>query len=244
MFLDWSWITQPEGWAVLVLLVFLEIVLGIDNIIFISIITRGLPPPQERRLRNIGLGLAGLIRLGMLAGVASLVHLQTPLFSFHGIEVSWKDAILIAGGLFLLAKSTHEIHKRVEGEEANVTTPAQAAAWQIVLQILLVDTIFSIDSILTAVGLTTYFTIIAIAIAAAVAVMMLFAEVVSRFLRKYPTFQMLALAFLILIGVLLIVEGFHYHVPRGYVYFALLFSLFVEALNIRVRKHRRQKNCP
>ncbi len=241
MFLDWSWVTLPEGWAVLLLLVFLEVVLGIDNLLFISIITRSLPPHQERKMQILGLALAAVVRLILLAGVAFLVHLQAPLLSFGGWELSWKDAILVAGGLFLLAKSTHEIHRKVTGDMEEMAAPARAAAWRVLLQIVAVDAVFSLDSILTAVGLTSYMTIIAIAIIIAVIVMVAFAGVVSRLLRKYPTFQMLALAFLILIGVLLIVEGFHHHVPRGYVYFALFFSLLVEILNVRAQKRRLQK---
>ncbi len=242
---DFSWVALPEAWAVLGLLVFLEVVLGIDNIIFITLVTRGLPPHQQPKAQRWGLLGAAAFRLVLLAGVSYLIHLQTPVFTYGDYVFSWKDLILVAGGIFLLAKSTHEIHRKVAGEaEHEPDRSAAASMGMVILQILVIDAVFSIDSILTAIGLTEYMTIIAVAIVAAVGVMLFFAGVVSRFLQRYPTFQILALSFLILIGVLLLVEGFHYHVPRGYVYFALLFSLMVEVLNIRMQQRRMRRKSP
>ncbi len=239
---DFDWITQPEAWALLVLLTFLEIVLGVDNLLFISLITRRLPSPQAIQAQRLGLGLAAVFRLLLLAGLSYVIYLDTPVLSVKGYSLSWKDLILIGGGIFLVAKSTHEIHQKVIGVSEMPGTGAATSFRMVLFQILAIDTVFSIDSILTAVGLTEEMMVIAIAIVAAVGVMVAFAEVVSSFLRRYPTFQMLALSFLILIGVLLMVEGFHYHVPRGYVYFALSFSLMVEVLNIRVQRRRQNKS--
>lgn len=234
---------QPESWIALLTLTFLEIVLGIDNIIFISIIANKLPKEQQPRARFIGLALALVVRIFMLLGISWLIGLTEPLFHVFEIPVSGKNLILMGGGLFLLAKSTSEIHAKVAGEdhEERVGTKKTNAFASIILQIVLLDIVFSFDSILTAVGMSNDIPVMVAAVIIAIIVMMIFAERISNFINNQPTLQVLALSFLILIGFMLVVEGLpmeDIHVPKGYIYFAVFFSLGVEVLNMRMRKRK------
>ncbi len=233
-----EWVASPEAWVALGTLVALEIVLGIDNIIFISILVGRLPTHQRDKARKIGLGLAMIARLLLLLSIVWIMGLIEPWFSVFGHEISGRDIILILGGLFLLAKSTHEIHNSLE----IVTSPgaAQVAAnyFAVMAQIALLDIVFSFDSVITAVGLVQHVSIMVIAIVVSVIVMVLAARPIGEFVDRHPTIKMLALSFLILIGVTLIAEGFEFHVPKGYIYFAMAFSVGVELLNIRLRKKK------
>lgn len=230
---------QPEAWVALLTLTFLEIVLGVDNIIFISIVSNKLPEKDQPRARMIGLSLALGVRILMLMGITYIIGFTQPLFSVFEHEVSGRDLILAIGGLFLLAKSTTEIHHKIEGEEASqkATGKTAAAAFgKIIFQIVLLDIIFSFDSILTAVGMSRDLPIMVAAVIISIVVMMIFASRISKFINDHPTLQILALSFLILIGFMLMIEAMHFHVPKGYIYFAVFFSLAVEVLNIRFRK--------
>ncbi len=230
-------IFSGEGLIALLTLTFLEIVLGVDNIIFISIVSNKLPVDQQAKARNIGLLLAMLFRIGLLLGITWIIGFTEPLFAVLGHEVSGRDLILAVGGLFLLAKSTSEIHHKIEGEDHTDDAQAKTATFTATLvQIVLLDMVFSFDSILTAVGLTEEVTIMIIAVIISIGVMMIFAGAISRFINEHPTLQILALSFLILIGFMLIVEALHYEVPKGYIYFAVGFSLLVEVLNMQFRK--------
>ena len=232
-------IFSGEGLIALLTLTFLEIVLGVDNIIFISIVSNKLPEHQQAKARNVGLILAMVFRVGLLLGITWIIGFTEPLFTVFEHGVSGRDLILAAGGLFLLAKSTSEIHHKIEGEDHTDDTSGKKAAFgAIILQIVLLDMVFSFDSILTAVGLTDQVIIMIIAVIISIAIMMIFAGAISRFINKHPTLQILALSFLILIGFMLIVEALHYEVPKGYIYFAVGFSLLVEVLNMRFRKSR------
>ena len=228
--------SQAETWIALLTLTFLEIVLGIDNIIFISIVSNKLPASQQKRARNLGLLFALIFRIALLFGITYIIGFSEPLFEVFDFEISGRDLILVAGGLFLLAKSTSEIHHKLEGDTGEQDVKAKATMSAVIFQIILLDAVFSIDSILTAVGLTEHIIIMIIAVVISIGVMMLFAGPISRFINKHPTLQMLALSFLILIGFMLIVEGLHVHVPKGYIYFAVFFSMIVEILNMRLRK--------
>lgn len=220
-------------------LTILEIVLGIDNLVFLAIVTQRLPRHQQKRARKLGLTLAWVTRLLLLASALWISRLTVPLFTLSSFEFTGRDIFLIAGGMFLLAKSTQEIHTEMEPEEqaANVL-PKFSSMWLVVTQIAILDIIFSIDSVLTAIGLTQHFWLMAAAITIAIIAMICASEPLSHFVEKHPTVKMLALSFLILIGMVLIADGFHTHIPRGYVYFAMAFSLFVEVLNL-VRKKRK-----
>jgi predicted tellurium resistance membrane protein TerC len=229
-------VRDPNAWLALLTLVVMEVVLGIDNLIFISILTNKLPEHQRSGVRRIGIGLAVILRLGLLSGVAYIVQLTTPLFSVFGKVFSWRDLILIAGGLFLIWKSTGEIHQSLEGEEGSASSSVKATFGAVILQIMIVDMVFSLDSIITAVGMVDELAVMIAAVIASVAMMMMFAGAIGRFVSDHPTIKMLALSFLVLVGVVLIAEGFDHHVPKGYIYFAMAFSLMVEALNIRMRK--------
>ena len=234
---------QPEAWIALLTLTFLEIVLGIDNIIFIYIISNKLPKEQQPRARFIGLALALVVRIFMLLGISWLIGLTEPLFHVLDIPVSGRNLILMSGGLFLLAKSTSEIHAKVSGEdhEERVGAKKTNAFAQIIVQIVLLDIVFSFDSILTAVGMSNDIPVMVAAVIIAIIVMMIFAERISGFINNQPTLQVLALSFLILIGFMLVVEGLpmeEIHVPKGYIYFAVFFSLAVEVLNMQVRKRK------
>jgi len=230
-----SWFTQPEAWVGLLTLTVLEIVLGIDNIIFISILAGKLPREQQGRARRIGLVGAMVTRIALLAGLAWIIRLTAPLFQVLGRPISGRDLILIAGGLFLLAKSTREIHQGVEGEEDPSGKKARATLAGVVGQIMLLDVVFSLDSVITAVGMSRHLAVMITAVVLAVGVMMIAAAPISDFVHRHPTIKMLALSFLLLIGVSLIADGLGQHIAKGYIYFAMGFSVFVEMLNIRIR---------
>lgn len=230
---------ELDTWIALLTLTFMEIVLGIDNIIFISIVAGKLPPEQQKRARILGLSLALIMRILLLLSITWIIGLTDPVLTIANFELSWRDIILAAGGVFLLVKSVLEIHHKVEGDEKEqVVNKAANTFSYAIMQIVLLDIIFSFDSILTAIGLTTEITLMVIAVIVSIVVMMVFAKAVSDFVNKYPTVQILALSFLILIGFMLVIEGLHYHVPKGYIYFAVFFSLIIEMLNIRYRSKR------
>lgn len=230
-----EWLTDPQAWIALATLTALEIVLGIDNIIFISILSSKLPAHQQEKARMTGLGLAMFTRIALLFSLTWLMGLTAPLFSVVGREVSGRDLILIAGGLFLLAKSTLEIHDKLEGEEGHSSAKAAASFGGIIFQILLLDIVFSLDSIITAIGMASQLAVMVAAVVIAVGFMMLFSGKISAFVDEHPTIKMLALSFLILIGVALIGDGLDMHIPKAYIYFAMAFSVGVEMLNMRVR---------
>lgn len=227
---------HSETWIALITLTFLEIVLGIDNIIFISIVAGKLPQHLQKKARLFGLSLALIVRIILLFGISWLVSLTDPVLHISEFALSWRDIILIVGGLFLIAKSTSEIHHKVEGKEAEGNVKNTTAFGKAIFQIVLLDIIFSFDSILTAIGLTKEFILMVIAVIVSILVMMIFAGKISDFINRHPTLQVLALSFLILIGFMLGIEAFHFHVPKGYIYFAVFFSLIVEVINIRMRK--------
>jgi len=231
-----EWLSDPQAWAALATLTALEIVLGIDNIIFISILVGRLPAHQREKARVLGLALAMLTRLALLLSLVWIMSLNTPLFSVLSQGISGRDLILIAGGLFLLVKSTSEIHEGLEGATESRQHRAVASFAGVLIQIAIIDIVFSLDSVITAVGLAQQIEVMALAIVISVAVMMFAARTISDFVDKHPTIKMLALAFLILVGTALIAEGFDFHVPRGYIYFAMAFSVAVEMLNLRMRR--------
>ena len=230
-----EWITDLETWIALATLTFLEIVLGVDNIIFISILSGKLPDGQQLRARRLGLLGAMLTRVLLLFSLAWIVKLSRPLFTALGHGVTGRDLILIGGGLFLLAKSTIEIHERLEGEEGHGSRRVMASFITVIIQIMLLDIVFSLDSVITAVGMVDDLWVMIAAVIIAVAIMMLAAEPISAFVHKHPTVKMLALSFLLLIGMSLLLEGFGQHIPKGYIYFAMGFSVFVEMINLRIR---------
>jgi predicted tellurium resistance membrane protein TerC/glutathione S-transferase len=233
---------DPHAWIALATLTALELVLGIDNIVFISILVDKLPAGQQRRARLIGLFLAMFLRVGLLLVLAWIIGLTAPLFGVLGREVSGRDLILIGGGLFLLWKSTHEIHASMEGGEGDMAATVKANFAAVIVQIMIVDMVFSLDSIITAVGMVDRVEIMITAVVASVALMMVFAGAIGRFVNEHPTVKMLALSFLVVVGVALIVEGCGQHVPKGYIYFAMAFSLGVEMLNIRMRKRAKTRS--
>ena len=233
-----EWITSPEAWVALTTLTFLEIVLGVDNIIFISILVGRLPEAQRQRARVLGLGFAMGTRILLLLLLTWIMRLQAELFSVLGVEISGRDLILIGGGLFLLAKATLEIHDSLEGEESHGQAPKHAGFLSIIVQIGLIDIVFSLDSVITAVGMADDLAVMIIAIVIAIGVMMFAAGAIGRFVDTHPTIKMLALSFLVLIGVALIAEGIDVHIPKGYIYFAMAFSVVVEMLNLRIRRGR------
>lgn len=230
-----DWISHPEAWAALATLTALEIVLGIDNIIFISIIAGRLPESQRNKGRIIGLGIAMISRIILLLSMTWVMSLTVTLFTVLGHEVSGRDLILFIGGLFLLAKSTHEIHHSLEGDEGKRKNPASANFFAALLQIAIIDIVFSLDSVITAIGLAKDVGVMVMAIMISVGIMMLAAKTISDFVERHPTIKMLALSFLILIGVTLLAEAADYEIPKGYIYFAMAFSISVETLNIRLR---------
>lgn len=236
--MDWfSWLTQPQAWLGLLTLTVLEIVLGIDNVVFISILSGKLPPSQQSAGRKVGLLLAMGTRILLLLFLSWIIGLTAPLFSVWGHEVSGRDLILLGGGVFLLAKSTFEIHERLEGEEHGREAGGAGISFAgVVVQIALLDIVFSLDSVITAVGMVQHLPVMILAIVIAVAIMMAFADVVSRFIEGHPTVKMLALSFLLLIGLALFAEGLGTHISKGYIYFAMGFSIFVEMLNLKMRR--------
>ncbi len=233
-----EWLSSPEAWIALGTLTALEIVLGIDNIIFISILVGRLPKKQRAFARRMGLSLAMIARLALLFSISWVMGLTETWFTVLTYEISGRDVILIGGGLFLMAKATHEIHNSLEGieEEKNTSEVVATSLGMVLFQIAILDIVFSLDSVITAVGLVDEVTIMAIAIVLAVLVMLLAAESIGEFVENHPTIKILALSFLILVGVTLMVEGFDVHVPKGYIYFAMAFSVTVEMINIRMRK--------
>ena len=234
-------LTSPETWIAFATLTALELVLGIDNIIFISILVDKLPQAQQEFARRLGLFMAMFMRIGLLLVLAWIVGLVAPLFTVLGQAISGRDLILILGGLFLIWKSTGEIHQSLEGEEAHGSSAVKATFSAVILQIMVIDLVFSLDSIITAVGMVDDVRIMIIAVVASVGLMMLFAGPIGRFVSDHPTIKMLALAFLVVVGVVLVAEGFDHHVPKGYVYFAMAFSLAVEMININMRKRHARK---
>jgi predicted tellurium resistance membrane protein TerC len=238
-FMDFSWISSPEAWVAMATLTVMEIVLGIDNIVFISILVDKLPPSERPRARFLGLGFAMLTRILLLASISWVIQLKTTIFAAFGHDFSGKDLVLVCGGLFLLYKATVEIHHKVEGyeEEGEHAKPtAKAALGTILVQIAILDIVFSLDSVITAVGMVDHITVMVSAVLISVCFMMFFAGAVSDFISQHPTVKMLALSFLLLIGTTLVAEGFHVHFSKNYVYFAMGFSIFVEMLNIRMKK--------
>ncbi len=233
-----EWLAQPDAWIALVTLTALEIVLGIDNIIFISILVGRLPENHRAFARRIGLGLAMITRLGLLFSISWLMGLTQPWFTLFNEAISGRDIILIGGGLFLLAKATHEIHNSLEGAEDDQDTAVAGSLGMVLLQIAIIDVVFSLDSVITAVGLVDHVSIMAIAIVLAVGVMLIAAKPIGDFVDEHPTVKILALSFLVLVAVTLMVEGFDVHVPKGYIYFAMAFSVGVEMLNNRMRRKR------
>jgi predicted tellurium resistance membrane protein TerC len=229
-------LTDPQTWVALATLTALEIVLGIDNVVFISILAGRLPLEDQARARRIGLALAMIMRILLLLSLAFIVRLTAPIFTVVGNEISGRDLVLLAGGLFLIAKSTHEIHLRLEGTEGGASARVRASFKGVIIQILLLDIVFSLDSVITADGMVDEIPIMVTAVILAVGVMLLFAGPVSAFVERHPTVKILALSFLMLIGVALIADGLDLHIPKGYIYFAMAFSLAVELVNLRVRK--------
>jgi predicted tellurium resistance membrane protein TerC len=233
--MDFSWITQPETWIAFLTLVALELVLGVDNVIFISILASKLPQNQQQSARRTGIMMAVLTRILLLLSISWIIGLTEPLFTVVGFEISGRDLVLIAGGLFLLWKSVHEIHQKLEGEEGHASTKVAAAFWGVIFQIMLLDIVFSLDSVITAVGMVDHIEIMVAAVVISAAVMVFTATPLANFVERHPTVKMLALSFLLLIGFTLIVEGLHQHIPKGYIYFAMGFSVLVEMLNLRIR---------
>jgi predicted tellurium resistance membrane protein TerC len=237
-----DWISDPQIWIAFATLTLLELVLGIDNVIFISILSGKLPPEKQAKARYVGLGLALGIRILLLLSISWVIGLKEPFFAVLGHPFAGKDLVLLIGGLFLIAKSTHEIHGSLEGEEGSDSKKVYAGFISVIVQIVLLDIVFSLDSVITAVGMISdqygshgIYIMIASVIIAIIA-MMLFAGPIGAFVQRHPTIKMLALSFLLLIGVMLVAEGFHQTIPKGYIYFAMAFSVFVEMLNIRLRK--------
>jgi predicted tellurium resistance membrane protein TerC len=228
--------TDPQAWIALLTLTLLEIVLGIDNVIFISILAGKLPAEQQERARKLGLMLALGTRILLLLSLAWIIRLTAPLFTVLGHEISGRDLILIAGGLFLIGKSTHEIHEKLEGDESRGEVKKVLSFGAVLFQIALLDIVFSLDSVITAVGMASQLWVMVAAVIIAVAIMMVSASAIGRFVGRHPTVKMLALSFLLLIGTSLIAEGLEFHIPKGYVYFAMGFSVMVEMLNLRMKK--------
>lgn len=233
-------LTSPEAWAALLTLTALEIVLGIDNVIFISVIVSRIPPEQAKRARQIGLLLALVFRIILLSLLVWLIGLTEPIIAVRGAELSWRDIILIAGGAFLIAKATHEIHAEVEASQGEPDTESKASVffWAI-MQIIVIDIVFSLDSIITAIGMAQDIEIMIAAVVIACVIMYISSGPVAKFVANHPTTKMLALAFLVLIGVALVADGFKFHIPRGYIYFAIVFAAAVELFNVLARRNRR-----
>jgi predicted tellurium resistance membrane protein TerC len=231
-----DWITNPEAWIALATLTVLEVVLGIDNVVFISILAGKLPRDQQNKARRVGLGLAMIMRILLLLSLTWIIKLTAPLFTVLGEEISGRDLVLIIGGLFLLFKSTREIHERLEGEEGHGSARVAPSLVSVLIQIMLLDIVFSLDSVITAVGMAEDLGVMVTAVVIAVGFMLLFSRPISEFVDEHPTIKMLALSFLLLIGMALIAEGLDLHIPKGYIYFAMAFSVGVELLNLRMRR--------
>ena len=237
-----AWLTDPHVWASFIALSAMEIVLGIDNVVFISVLVARMAPEQRLMARRVGLSLALVFRVIMLAGIAWFIHLTTPIFSIGDYDFSWRDLVLISGGLFLLVKGTREIHQHIEGEddEGSGSSSVANSLTSSIIQIALIDLVFSVDSIITAVGMADHVEVMIAAVAVAILVMYFASEPVAAFIERHPTTKMLALSFLLLIGAALIADGSHFHIPRAYIYFAMAFSAAVEAVNV-VALRRRHK---
>jgi predicted tellurium resistance membrane protein TerC len=237
-----EWLTDPHIWASFIALSAMEVVLGIDNVVFISVMVARMPSAQRLTARRIGLSLALVFRVIMLGGITWFIHLTTPIFSVGDYDFSWRDLVLISGGLFLLVKGTREIHQDIEGKEDEDSGGSRVATslTSAILQIALIDLVFSVDSIITAVGMADHVEVMIAAVAVAILVMYLASEPVAAFIERHPTTKMLALSFLLLIGAALIADGFHFHIPRAYIYFAMAFSAAVETVNV-VALRRRQR---
>ncbi|MEN3952757.1 TerC family protein [Iodidimonas sp. SYSU 1G8] len=235
-------LTNPDAWASLLTLTLMEIVLGIDNVIFIALLVQRLPPEQQAKARVLGLGAALVMRVILLFAIVWLIQLTEPLFTVMDNEISWRDIILIAGGVFLVVKATTEIHHSIEGVEEVRKVGVHAAFGMTILQIMLLDIVFSFDSVLTAIGMAEHIEIMIVAVVIAIGVMLFAAGPISDFIHKHPTTKMLALSFLLMIGMALIADGFGFHLPRGYIYAAIGFSVLVEVLNLAVQKRRANKS--
>ena len=236
-------LTDPHVWASFIALSAMEIVLGIDNVVFISVMVARMPPEQRLWARRVGLSLALIFRVIMLAGITFFIHMTTPIFTVGEYAFSWRDLILLAGGLFLLVKGTREIHHGIEGEgdELSGAKVAEQSVTSAILQIALIDLVFSVDSIITAVGMADHIEVMIAAVMVAIAVMYLASEPVSAFIERHPTTKMLALSFLLLIGAALVADAFHFHIPRGYIYFAMAFSAGVEVVNVLMTNNKRRR---
>jgi predicted tellurium resistance membrane protein TerC len=233
--MDFSWIAEPATWIAFITLVVLELVLGVDNVIFISILAGKLPQEQQQKARRTGIMMAVVTRILLLLSLSWIIGLTEPLFTVLGFEISGRDLVLIAGGLFLLWKSVHEIHQKLEGQEGHASAKVTATFGSVIFQIMLLDIVFSLDSVITAVGMVDHVTIMIAAVVIAAVVMVYTSGPLGNFVERHPTIKMLALSFLLLIGFTLIVEGLHQHIPKGYIYFAMGFSVLVEMLNLRIR---------
>lgn len=231
-----QWLTDPETWLAFITLAALEIVLGVDNVIFISILAGKLPIYQQKRARRTGIGLAVISRILLLLSLSWIIGLTKPLFTIAGFGVSGRDLVLLMGGLFLIGKATSEIHQKLEGAEEHTAVKGKLTFSGVMIQVLLLDVVFSLDSVITAVGIAEHVPIMIAAILAAAACMIVLADLIGDFVEQHPTVKMLALSFLLLIGFTLVVESLHQHIPKGYIYFAMGFSIFVEMLNLRLRK--------
>ena len=231
-----DWLTDPQAWIAFATLTALEIVLGVDNVVFISILAGKLPVEQRERARRWGLGLAMLLRILLLLSISWVIGLTAPLFTVVGQEISGRDLILLGGGLFLIGKATHEMHDRLEGDEGSKSSRVAASFGAVIVQILLLDIVFSLDSVITAIGMADDIAVMIAAVVVAVGFMFAFSAKISSFVERHPTMKVLALSFLLLIGASLVAESFDTHIPKGYIYFAMAFSLFVETINLRVRR--------
>jgi predicted tellurium resistance membrane protein TerC len=235
-----EWLTQPETWIAFITLVVLELVLGVDNVIFISILAGKLPPAEQPRARTTGIALAVITRVLLLLSISWIIGLTQPLIHVFGLEISGRDLVLLAGGLFLIWKATHEIHQKLEGVEEHGSAKVHASFWSVIVQIMLLDIVFSLDSVITAVGMVDELEIMIAAVIIAALTMIFVATPLSEFVENHPTIKMLALSFLLLIGFTLVVESIEVHIPKGYIYFAMGFSVLVEMLNLRLRRGERQ----
>lgn len=231
-----DWLSDPQAWIALGTLTVLEIVLGIDNVVFISILAGKLPAEQQAKARQLGLTLALFMRVVLLFSLSWIIRLTDPLFAVLEHEISGRDLILLLGGLFLIAKSTHEIHQKLEGDAGTASVRVKPSFTSVLIQILLLDVVFSLDSVITAVGMVEQIGVMIVAVVLAIGFMLVFAGAISSFVERHPTVKMLALSFLLLIGVTLIAEGVDQHIPKGFIYFAMAFSVFVECLNLRMKR--------